>query len=408
MSESQTENNKNQLIGEKNIPEHIIDGSIVIDSIEAFSSILKQFPNHPALLKKYADLLFRQELLNLAAKSYGEAARLYIGSGQMLQALVAKKQQWLIKTPSNKEIQLFLSDLEQGNFRMTPPKMLLDKLSPKEMLAILSGFVRVRLFADKIVQKAGDRGTDLYFIVSGTLKDSIFPSLVTKEKVHRKPNIYLSEDDFFGEIYPFKNDQICQSDIKTVTQVELVKISRQKLMKLCREFPNIELALIDLFKIRLGPEESSLPQMARKAERYELPIKLNLELAPKDSLETPLIIDGYSSDISIGGICVVLNGKSEHIGNLLDSMPETADTHQIRVSFPGETMELKVWGNIVWRHQIHFNGSKTLALGIQFEENSPKLRGMLFMFANSLEVPQTLPDATVISGSDDIAENLNP
>jgi len=408
MSESQTENNKNQSIGEKNIPEHIIDGSIVIDSIEAFSSILKQFPNHPALLKKYADLLFRQELLNLAAKSYGEAARLYIGSGQMLQALVAKKQQWLIKTPSNKEIQLFLSDLEQGNFRMTPPKMLLDKLSPKEMLAILSGFVRVRLFADKIVQKAGDRGTDLYFIVSGTLKDSIFPSLVTKEKVHRKPNIYLSEDDFFGEIYPFKNDQICQSDIKTVTQVELVKISRQKLMKLCREFPNIELALIDLFKIRLGPEESSLPQMARKAERYELPIKLNLELAPKDSLETPLIIDGYSSDISIGGICVVLNGKSEHIGNLLDSMPETADTHQIRVSFPGETMELKVWGNIVWRHQIHFNGSKTLALGIQFEENSPKLRGMLFMFANSLEVPQTLPDATVISGSDDIAENLNP
>jgi len=408
MSESQTENNKNQSIGEKNIPEHIIDGSIVIDSIEAFSSILKQFPNHPALLKKYADLLFRQELLNLAAKSYGEAARLYIGSGQMLQALVAKKQQWLIKTPSNKEIQLFISDLEQGNFRMTPPKMLLDKLSPKEMLAILSGFVRVRLFADKIVQKAGDRGTDLYFIVSGTLKDSIFPSLVTKEKVHRKPNIYLSEDDFFGEIYPFKNDQICQSDIKTVTQVELVKISRQKLMKLCREFPNIELALIDLFKIRLGPEESSLPQMARKAERYELPIKLNLELAPKDSLETPLIIDGYSSDISIGGICVVLNGKSEHIGNLLDSMPETADTHQIRVSFPGETMELKVWGNIVWRHQIHFNGSKTLALGIQFEENSPKLRGMLFMFANSLEIPQTLPDATVISGSDDIAENLNP
>jgi len=408
MSESQTENNKKQSIGEKNIPEHIIDGSIVIDSIEAFSSILKQFPNHPALLKKYADLLFRQELLDLAAKSYGEAARLYIGSGQMLQALVAKKQQWLIKTPSNKEIQLFLSDLEQGNFRMTPPKMLLDKLSPKEMLAILSGFVRVRLFADKLVQKAGDRGTDLYFIVSGTLKDSIFPSLVTKEKVHRKPNIYLSEDDFFGEIYPFKNDQICQSDIKTVTQVELVKISRQKLIKLCREFPNIELALIDLFKIRLGPEESSLPQMARKAERYQLPIKLNLELAPKGSLENPLIIDGYSSDISIGGICVVLNGKSEHISHLLDSMPETADNSQIRVSFPGETMELKVWGNIVWRHQIHFNGSKTLALGIQFEENSPKLRGMLFMFANSLEVPQASPDATVISGSDDIAENPNP
>ncbi len=391
MSESHTQNNKNQLIGEKSIPEHIIDGSIVIDSIEAFSSILKQFPKQPALLKKYADLLFRQELLDLAAKSYGEAAQLYIDSGKMLQATVSKKQQWLIKPPSNREIHQFLSALEAGNFRTTPIKILFDKRSPKEMLAIISGFVRVRLFAGKTVQKAGDPETDLYFIVSGTLKDSIFPSLETKEKVHRKPNIYLSDDDFFGEIYPFKQDHACKSDVKTVTQVELVKISRQKMMKLCRDFPNIELALIDLFKIRSGVEASSQPPTVRKADRYQLPIKMNLELAPKGSFKSPLIIDGYSSDISIGGICVVLNGQSEHIGHLLASLPETADKNKIRVSFPGETMELKVLGNIVWRHQIHFNGRKTLALGIRFEEDSPKLRGMLFMFANSLGAPKSLP-----------------
>jgi len=394
MSESPTQNNNNQLIDEKSIPEYIIDGSIVIDSIEAFSSILKQFPKHPALLKKYADLLFRQELLDLAAKFYGEAARLYIDSGQMLQALVAQKQQWLIKPPSKKEIDLFLSNIKQGNFRTTPLNMLFDKLPPREMLAIISGFVRVRLFADKTIQKAGDMETDLYFIVSGTLKDSIFPSLDTKEKVHRKPNVYLSDDDFFGEIYPFNQDHNCKSDIKTVTQVELVKISKQKLMKLCREYPEIELALIDLFKIRSGHEGSSQPQTARKAGRYQLPIKMNLELAPKDSFKSPLIIDGYSSDISIGGICVVLNGNSEHIGHLLASLPETADNSKIQVNFPGETMELKVLGNIMWRHKIHFNGHKTLAIGIRFEEDSPKLRGMLFMFANSLGGPKALPNAS--------------
>ena len=394
MSESPTQNNNNQLIDEKSIPEYIIDGSIVIDSIEAFSSILKQFPKHPALLKKYADLLFRQELLDLAAKFYGEAARLYIDSGQMLQALVAQKQQWLIKPPSKKEIDLFLSNIKQGNFRTTPLNMLFDKLPPREMLAIISGFVRVRLFADKTIQKAGDMETDLYFIVSGTLKDSIFPSLDTKEKVHRKPNVYLSDDDFFGEIYPFNKDHNCKSDIKTVTQVELVKISKQKLMKLCREYPEIELALIDLFKIRSGHEGSSQPQTARKAGRYQLPIKMNLELAPKDSFKSPLIIDGYSSDISIGGICVVLNGNSEHIGHLLASLPETADNSKIQVNFPGETMELKVLGNIMWRHKIHFNGHKTLAIGIRFEEDSPKLRGMLFMFANSLGGPKALPNAS--------------
>jgi CRP-like cAMP-binding protein len=384
MSESQSPNNNSQSMSEKSIPEHIVDGSIVIDSIEAFSSILKQFPKHPALLKKYADLLFRQDLLDLAAKSYGEAAQLCIESSRMLQALVAKKQQWLIRPPSKKEIHLFLSAIEQGSFKASPLKMFFDKLSAQEMLAIISSFVRVRLFADKVVKKAGDRETDLFFVVSGTLKDSAFLSLESKEKVHRKPNIDLSADDFFGEIYPFEKDQICRSDIKTLTQVELVKISRQKLMKLCREYPNIELAIIDLFNIRSTPEEKSQFQSIRKADRYQLPIKMSLEIAPKGSSTSPLIIDGYSSDISIGGICVVLNGKSEHIGHLLASVPETADNSQIRVNFPGETMELKVLGNIMWRHQVHFNGHKTLAMGIRFEEDSPKLRGMLFMFASSL------------------------
>lgn len=121
---------------------------------------------------------------------------------------------------------------------------------------------------------------------------------------------------------------------------------------------------------------------------------MNLELAPRGSFKSPLVVDGYSSDISIGGICVVLNGKSDHIGHLLSSLPETADSSKIRVSFPGETMELKVWGNIKWRHEIHFNGRKTLALGIRFQEDSPKLRGMLFMFANSLGAPKAPADTS--------------
>jgi hypothetical protein len=43
MSESQSPNNNSQSMSEKSIPEHIVDGSIVIDSIEAFSSILTVF-----------------------------------------------------------------------------------------------------------------------------------------------------------------------------------------------------------------------------------------------------------------------------------------------------------------------------------------------------------------------------
>lgn len=384
MSEPQALKNKKESANSKSIPEHIIDGSIAIDSIEAFGSILKQFPNNPALKKKYADLLFKQNLLDLAAKSYGEAAQLFMESGKMLQTLISKKLQWLIKPPPNKEIHQFLSALGQNNFEESPLKLFFDKLSPREMLAIISGLVRVRLISGKTVIKAGNKETDLYFIVSGTLKDSAFPSLETKERVHRKSNIYLSDDNYFGEVYPFKKDKTCTSDIETVTQVELFKISRQKLMKLCRHYPNIEVALINLFKVRSDAEAKDRPKYLRQADRYQLPIKMVLEIPPTGPFKSPIAIEGYSSDISIGGICVVLNGSSEHVPDLLKALESFNGNKQINISFPGDTMELKVQGNIVWSHQISFNGKKTLAVGIQFQENSPKMRGMLFMFARSL------------------------
>jgi CRP-like cAMP-binding protein len=384
MSESHGYKNNSGLVNQKSIPEHIIDGSIVIDSIEAFGSILKQFPDNPFLLKKYADLLSRQELLDLAAKSYGEAARLFIASGKMLPALVAKKLHWLLKPPPNKEIHQFLAALGQGKFGETPLSLFLCKLLPREMLAIISGFARVRLAAGKTIKRAGERETDLYFVVSGTLRDSVFPSMETKEKVNRKSNIYLTDDDFFGEIYPFDKDQTGTSDIETITQVELVKISKQKLVKLCRYYPNIELGIMDLFKVRSRSKKNSKSNTLRMAGRFQLPIRMVLELPPTQPDAAPVAIEGYSSDISMGGMCLILNGKGGHVPGFLNSLTKLDGRNQIRISFPGDTMELKVKGTIVWNHQILFNGRKTLAVGIQFKEDSPIMRGMLFMFAKSL------------------------
>jgi hypothetical protein len=51
------------LTGDKSIPDHIIDGTIVIDSVEAFKSILKQFPDDAHLLKAYSDFLAKNNLL---------------------------------------------------------------------------------------------------------------------------------------------------------------------------------------------------------------------------------------------------------------------------------------------------------------------------------------------------------
>jgi hypothetical protein len=51
-----------------------------------------------------------------------------------------------------------------------------------------------------------------------------------------------------------------------------------------------------------------------------------------------------------------------------------------------EALKLKVSGKIVWTQKIHVDGKQTLALGIKFDEMSPKFQGMLFAFADNLNM----------------------
>lgn len=376
---------KSQFTGEKSIPEYIINGSIVIDSVEAFKSILKQFPANPSLLKAYSDFLLKNNLFDLAAKTYGEASRGFIESGNILQAVVSKKLQWRIQPADEKEVSLFLDSLQNGHFDDIPLKIFFKRLSRAEMLAVIACFVRARLPAGTVVKKKRDNEDNLYFIISGTLKDSLYPSLERKVRVHRPSDLYLTENQFFGDIYPFNEDRKCESDIEATTQVELVKISKANMIQLCRKYPNIELGIIDLFKIRHSSPKDGFAKLLRKADRYHVPIDMILELYPNASKETPVIVDGYSSDISIGGICVIVDSTQATIAPLIEAFEKKANSTKIWVDLPAGTMKIRVLGRIAWSHTVILNGNKTLVLGIQFEKMSPRLRGMLFMFANSLQ-----------------------
>ena len=111
------------------IAEQIIDGSITIKSIEEFKSILKIFPNDPALQKAYSNLLNKKKKRNAAAKSYDKAANLFIDSGKILQAIDSKMLQWKIKTPTPQEAQLFYSSLQQGSYYESSLKAFFHRLS---------------------------------------------------------------------------------------------------------------------------------------------------------------------------------------------------------------------------------------------------------------------------------------
>lgn len=377
---------KAKLISQISIAAQIVDGTIKIDSIEEFENILKLFPDDPELHRAYSDLLSQKDLPDAAAISYGQAAKLFIESGMMLQAMVAKSLQWKIHPPSHLEqTRHFFKMLHNGSYNETVLNDFFRKLSYPALLAILYSLVKMRLPAGKIVKKNGEGEKDLFFIVSGALRETTFKPVKTEREIlYQKSTLNLSENDFFGDIYPFEEDKLSQAYIEAITQVELVKISKSDLIKICRKYQDVESGIKDLHAMRSGNRPRSALRVVRAGNRHYLPAKINLKIFSDPCGNNPLVLDGFSRDISIGGICVLLDAKD--VANA--SFSKAIRDAKVQISLLSEAMTLSVAGTIVWSKQVPVEEEKILALGIQFEGMSPKLKGMVFAFADSICSPK--------------------
>jgi hypothetical protein len=151
-------------------------------------------------------------------------------------------------------------------------------------------------------------------------------------------------------------------------------------MKICKEFPNIERSLIDLYKVRKGSDNGDSHPQVRKLGRHQLPLKINLHIFTDASQKEPLILDGYSRDLSIGGLCVILDGKY----NSISSIYKNVQTAKIEMSLPKQELAIKVSGDIVWSREFTWKKRKIVALGFQFTEMAPKFRGLFFMMADGI------------------------
>ena len=372
---------KPNLSGYISVAEQITDGSITIKSIKEFKSILKIFPNDAALQKAYSDLLKKKKQPEAAVKSYDNAAQLFIDAGKILQAIDSKMLQWKIKLPTSQEAQLFYSILHQGSYYESPLKAFFHRLSYPEMVAVVSKLVRLELSPGKLIKKTGDPEKNLYFVVSGNLKETVFVPLRKRGgSLYRKRASFLTENQFFGDIYPFKEENKSKSYIETSTRAELVRITKSNLIKICEKYPNIEMGLIDLYNVRKKAGNEKMLPKVRKIGRHQLPLKINLHIFTDANQKEPLIIDGYSRDVSIGGLCVVLDGKYKSISAIYKNII----TAKIEMSLPEEELSLKVSGNIVWSREFSWKNKKIVALGFRFKEMSPKFKGMFFMMADSI------------------------
>jgi len=365
--------------GQKSIARHIIDGSITIDSVSDFENMLGLFPDNPTLFNAFGDLLFKKKSYKAAARAYGKAAGLFIGSGKMFPAILSKVLQWRIIKPTLHEVRPFFANLQRTNFNPSPLQKFLKNLSFPEMVSVTNRLKRVHLPAGKVFKKIGDIENYLYFIASGTLKETTYKPLNREDKKHRKSVIYMAASDVVGDIYPFEEQKISQSYTETITSVELGKISKQGLITICTRYPNVANSIINLFKDREeGRKESS--RQARKSNRHSLPLKMKLKIWPKEAGYPPFILDGFSRDISVGGVCVVLDTKHKNIGFIAKNIKDAGVT----IYIPGGGFTLNVSGSVVWSRGVIGNDRKTLALGIQFKGMTPKISGLLVVFADML------------------------
>ena len=367
-----------------NLVEQITGGFIKIDSVEEFEELLKDFPEDPALHRVYADLLVKKNSSDKAALTFGRAAAFYLKLGKLIPAVVAKLLQWRIKSPFYQDAQLFLTALNDNSLPDTPLKVFFEKLSKPETLGIMKCMENINFPAGQLIYKIDDAQENIYFIISGSIKEIRYEPVKSGEETVFKQSVdYLSEDDTFGELYPINEENLCQSYIETIEPVELLKVPKQMLVPICKKYPNVESGLQAVSVFRSEFRKAKLLKKNRKSQRHEIMRKMSLEIFPHSSANFPIILEAYSKDISIGGTCVVLDENDLSVAKSVSSFSKTIKDSIVKISFPSEGMELKVSGKIAWTQEILFKGERTLAVGIQFQDLSPKLRGMLFVFADS-------------------------
>ncbi|MEJ2656844.1 MAG: cyclic nucleotide-binding domain-containing protein [Desulfobacterales bacterium] len=370
---------------QNSVVNRIIEGSITIDSIEEFENLIKAFPNDPRLHRVFADRLIEEKSLN-AADEYKKSAGLFIEAGMPLQAVASKIFQWRIAKPLREEGLAFYEALCECNPSDLQVQKLFTKLAYEEMIALMTKLIPYTYTADTMVKKFGDEESELCFVVSGALEETIYHRFGSGENVQTKSRTNLIEGDIFGEIYPFSDEKLSQSDIKSITRVELLKISKIKLISLCKEHSNLDLLVQNLCKFRFDSDKERFSKTVRKTTRHQLPMQVNLKIFQSETGKTPLTLSGFTDDISLGGTCVVLGAKYQT--GRLDSL--TGKNVKMQMSLPIESIQLNVLGNIVWGKEISVEGKKTAIIGIQFKEMNDIDREILKGYCSGSEAEQNL------------------
>jgi hypothetical protein len=388
------------------IMQRVLDGTLAIDSIEEFREILEIYSEDALLHRKYADLLMEKCQLDTAAEAYDKAARLFVAHGMNLQAIVAKILQWSIHKPTHEQGVKFHGLLSKEGSQYTPLQRFWANMSYPELVSIMLRLVRLRLPAGEKIMRVDDPGKDIFFVVSGTLAETLSPDCqieASKAGLEVEPKL-IGANDVFGDIFPLSEKTVSHTDIVAVTDVELVKIAKAVLSDACQKHPRIESLLQDIHKPENIEKCDRSWQTVRRAIRFGLPTKVEI-ISPASNGEAQLVrCTAIAVDLSLGGMCVDLGPTP----CLPEQTIRKGQSIQTLVDLLNEVAILDLSGKIVWKREQETEKGRSLFLGIRFDPLNATDRELLLEYCSGNVGEQNLLwslwDSLVKPGDD---EKLN-
>ncbi|RJQ85272.1 MAG: hypothetical protein C4519_03455 [Desulfobacteraceae bacterium] len=355
--------------------QRILAGSLTISAPEEFLELLNLYREDPFLHRKYADLLSDLKCYDKAAESYAEASELFIKRKMNLQAIVAKILQWSIQKASHHQGRAFYALLHEEGGRETPLQRFWARMSYPELVAVMRRLVRIRLKAGIQVTHVNEPAEELFFIVSGTLCEMPSPDRAgaSERDGFEIETVLLGPNDVFGEVFPLHTPTTTLTEIRSLTDVELVKITKPVLYGLCDKYPRIGAALVTMRKPENRKNCSRCWQTVRRAARYGLPTKAEIHCAPMRSGQKILDFSGIAIDLSLGGMCMEITERapSARNENLKGRLV------QLKLDLLNEVVLLKLTGKIVWQHRRKQQACPAVLIGIRFDTLNEMDREML-------------------------------
>jgi len=343
------------------------------------------FPEKGEICRAFGDYLLALEKKNEAFQNFTKAAQNFLDEGKTFQAIVSKILAWTIFKPTHAEGRAFHAALRSGITEESPLHLLFTQITYQELIALMLRLVRVQFDAGQTIISAGQTCGNIFFVVSGTIEEVATQSFDTQENRPEPLTQNIFDNDIFGDVFPINEKTTSLTDIKALTPVELVKISKTALVETCQKYPRLEQLFIKLYKGPPNREHGRSWPSVRRSTRHDNPVRATVMLALRQGEASPVAFEGVSRDISLGGTCIDLGLKYGSMRT--DALANTKSIVKIKLP-SGDGISIPGW--IAWSKKIKEPGGTSIIIGIKFEPLSNDVRDFLKVYCFGYESEQSL------------------